>query len=122
MRIAAALSLLAACATPATFTIAPLADRGAIARDPEAVAASGSPDVDTAVEEAQAECKTVFALLEATNDPERIAQLHARLVDAQARIGMIRYGARCTGAPYETDAGAPRACNCAPGDPLCSCL
>jgi colicin import membrane protein len=89
---------------------------------------------------AEQEKAAIKAELENTKDPERIAQLQAQLAEKDAKISNLntdlsnrgsgaaakpRAGGGGGGAPPPGGGGAPppkKACNCAPGDPLCSCL
>jgi hypothetical protein len=88
-----------------------------------------------------ARAERVIRALNESKDPEKIAALQAELAEAEKAASLAkpaqsalgasgRHGApSAAGGSVGTPAGAPRAgkpsaaaCNCAPGDPLCSCL
>jgi colicin import membrane protein len=84
-------------------------------------------------EEVEAETHKLRFELENTKDPQKIAELTAALSAAQAKAAALatenpaaarpqHQGGATAGPARPAQPGPKPACNCTPGDPLCSCL
>jgi colicin import membrane protein len=109
--------------------------------DQKNAAEARANQLETEKQEVEQQTARVKAELEQTKDPEKIATLQAQLEAEQKKLEMIKtqqatqpekkagtaVGMAATPAPArkgnaEKPATGRPACNCTPGDPLCSCL
>jgi colicin import membrane protein len=102
--------------------------------DETAAARMEAQQLQSKIDEANAQQQKLQLELQNTKDPEKIAALQKQLDDEKKRISDMS-AAAATKRPTGGGGGAPAAkpasgggpggskpCNCTPGDPLCSCL
>jgi colicin import membrane protein len=101
--------------------------------DKAAAAEAHAQQIQADKDAMEAKTKQLQFELENTQDPKRIAELQQQLAAEKAKAAALESASPGTSRPVARPAGnaapqAPKqtgpkpACNCTPGDPLCSCL